>query len=290
MMRQNAAVVSSSDLPTSDISSTVLMHKEESVETPPVNEDVQTDLVEACSQRDLNAFKFILYREGGHPFLRPNTTECSPFHTAAMVGCTEILKYILENCSRDQHVDVNQREGDCNKTALHFAATNGYVETVLYLLNAGADPDPLSFDLWTPMHYAAENGHEDVIVALLNNGANPDIKNQTSQTPAHLAAVYDHPKCFQVIVEHYGFRALKRQRKTAGVIRSLIPGLIPDMCKEISAYAIAPSDLDILDDWDRSPVDWAIETRNSKAGEGWDPNISKILLVASEQEQDAWFF
>lgn len=271
-------------------SSSAKMRYEESLKTAFVNEGVQKDLVRAASLRDLNAFTFILHREGGNPFRRPNMTECSPFHTASMVGCTEIVNYILVNYggSGYQNMDVNQREGDCNKTALHFAATNGYVETVIFLLKEGADPDPLSFDLWTPMHYAAENGHADVIVALLNNGANPDIMNETSQTPAHLAAVYDHPICFQIIVEHYGFRALMTQRKAASLIRSLIPGLIPDMCKEISEYAIAPSNLDILDDWERSPVDWAIETRNSKAGEGWDSNLSEILLVASDQ--DAWVF
>lgn len=94
-----------------------------------------------------------------------------------MVGCTELVQYILENCCAKNEANINLKEEDCKKTALHFAATNGYVTTVKFLLDAGADPNPLSFDIWTPMHYAAENGHADVIVVLLNYGANPDIKN-----------------------------------------------------------------------------------------------------------------
>jgi len=253
-----------------------------------VNEDVQNDLVRSVCQKDLVAFKFILHREGGKPFLRPNTHECSPFHTAAMVGCTDIVKYILDTFSVNKNADVNKTEKDCNKTALHFAATSGYVETVLYLLIAGANPDALSFDLWTPMHYAAENGRADVVVTLLENGADPDIENETLQTPVHLSAVYDHPACFRVLVIVYGSKVLKRQHEVSMVVRASVPGLIPDMCKKISTYAVAPCNLDILDVWDRSPTDWAIETINCNGGEEWDTTIREILRAASEH--DGWFF
>jgi len=233
-------------------------------------ESVQNDLVEAASHSDIEAFKFIYLREGGDPFVRPKKGECSPFHTAAMVGCTEIVRYILENCSANKQLDINSREEDCNKTALHFAATNGYVETVTFLLSNGAEPHPLSFDTWTPMHYAAENGHADVIVVLLNYGAHSDIKNENSQTPAHLAAVYDHPQCFQIFVKHYGSRAKKIMGETAGIIRLSVPGLIPEMCMKIATFAVPPADLDIKDDWDRSPMDWAVETMYSGCGLGWE--------------------
>jgi len=251
-----------------------------------INWNVQNDLTIAASQRDTEAFKFILKREGGYPFMNSKNGEGSPFHIAAMVGCTTLVKYILENCSSNSKLDVNLREPSCNKTALHFSATNGYVETVEFLLSAGAESHPLSFDVWTPMHYAAENGHAEVIVVLLNYGANPDIKNETSQTPAHLAAVYDHPFCFQTLVEHYGNRASRVMRETARIVRSTVPGLIPDMCRKIAAYAVPPSDLDIRDDWNKSAVDWAIETMDSSLG--WDSKIAETLLIADEQ--DGWFF
>jgi len=230
----------------------------------------QNDLVIASFLRDLEAYKFIYLREGGDPFVRLEKGECSPFHTAAMVGCTDLVKYILENCSVNKQRDINLREEDCNMTALHFAATNGYVETVEFLLSSGAEPHPLSFDMWTPMHYAAENGHADVIVVLLNYGANPDIKNETSQTSAHLAAVHDHPHCFQIFVQHYGNRAKGIMGETARIIRLSVPDLIPEMCKKIAAFAVPPADLDIKDDWDRSPVDWAAETMYTGCGLGWE--------------------
>jgi len=249
-------------------------------------ESVLNDLVKAASHRDLEAFKFIFKREGGNPFARPKNRECSAFHIAAMVGCTELVRYILENCTGNKHKYVNLREDDCNKTALHFAATNGYVKTVEYLLGIGAEPDPLSFDFWTPMHYAAENGHAEVIVVLLNYGADPNTKNETSQTPAHLAAVYDHPQCFQVFVQHYGNRAIRIMGETARVVRLSVPGLIAELCRKIAAFAVPPADLDVRDDWEKSPTDWVFETTYCGSDLGWAAvNIDWDANIANN-----WFF
>jgi len=252
----------------------------------PISQSVQNDLVRAASHRDTEAFKFIYHREGGDPFVRPKKGECSPFHTAAMVGCTELVSYILDNCSTNKRVDINLREEDCNKTALHFAATNGYVETVTFLLENGAEPHPLSFDIWTPMHYAAENGHAEVIIVLLNHGADPDVRNETSQTSAHLAAVYDHPQCFHIFVQHYGKRAKRTMWNTARIICSSVPGLIPEMCKKIAAFAVPPADLSIKDDWDKSPMDWAAETIFSGCGRGWEG----VNINWDDSIPDTYFF
>jgi len=255
-----------------------------------INQLVQRDLVQAIKQKDLQAFKFIITREGGDPFLHPGKREnhiCSPFHTAAMIGCTDIVEYILES-SNDLKDVINLREENFGKTALHFAATNGNIETVRYLLMNGADPIPKAPDLWTPMHYAAENGHPDVIKLLLDYGANPDLQNETSQVPAHLAAIYVHPDSFQVLLEYYGTWALSRMRDTARAIRSSVPTLIPDTCKKISAFAVTPSNPDIEDDWNKTPLDWAVETISFEVGEaGGDITsyVNEYLGVA-----DDWFF
>jgi len=226
-----------------------------------INILVQRDLIQAIKEKDLEAFKFIITREGGDPFLHPGKREnhrCSAFHTAAMIGCTEIVKYILE-CSSDPQAVINLREENFGKTALHFAATNGNVQTVRFLLQKGADPIPRAPDLWTPMHYAAENGHPDVIKLLLDYGASPDLLNETSQVPAHLAAMYDHPESLKILLEYYGTWALSRMRDVALAIRSAIPTLIPDTCQNIAAFAVTPSNPDIDDDWKKTPLDWAVE-------------------------------
>jgi len=249
-----------------------------------VNKVVQKDLIEAVKQKDLEAFKFILHREGGDPFHHPGKEanyRCSPFHTAAMIGCTKIVRYILERCD-DYSAVIDLREEDFSKTALHFAATNGYVETVEFLLKNGAHPSPKAPDLWTPMHYAAENGHPEVIRVLLDYGADPDLRNKTSQTPAHLAVIYVHPTCFQVLVEYYGTYALRRMQETARAIRSSVPAFIPDNCRNIAAFAVTPSDLNIEDDWNKTPLDWAVENmlfENGDAGGSITTYVTEYLGV-----------
>jgi len=251
-----------------------------------INELVQRDLIQAIKQKDLEAFKFIITREGGDPFLHPGKREshrCSPFHTAAMIGCTGIVKYILES-SDDPKAMINLREENFGKTALHFAATNGNLETVRFLLLNGANPMPKAPDLWTPMHYAAENGHPDVIKTLLDYGANPDLQNETSQVPAHLAAIFLHPDSLQVLLEYYGTWALSKMRDTARAIRSSVPTLIPDTCKNIAAFAVAPSNPDIDDDWNKTPLDWAAENISFDGG-NITSYVNGYLGVV-----DDWFF
>jgi len=253
-------------------------------------EIVQRDLTEAVKQKDLVAFKFITNREGGDPLLHPGIGEnyrCSPFHTAAMIGCTVIVEYILQTCDDPLSV-IDLREEDFGKTALHFAATNGYVETVRFLLQCGANPIPRALDLWTPMHYAAENGHPEVIKVLLDYGANPDLRNETSQIPAHLAAIYVHPISFQVLLEYYGTEALARMRETARAIRSSVPTLIPDTCRNIAAFAVTPSDLDIEDDWNKTPLDWAVENMSFEDGEAGGDLTTYVIEFLGYA--DDWFF
>jgi len=86
---------------------------------------VQTELIRAVNQRNLRAYQSILVRESGNPFLpfvHPAKGECSSWHTAAMIGSTDILEFILRTCSNDTGAVVDIREEGWNKTALHYAA------------------------------------------------------------------------------------------------------------------------------------------------------------------------
>ena len=66
-------------------------------------------------------------------------------------------------------------------TPLHEAASKGHTETVLALLEAGADPNAPGFTLGlgllgasrTPLDAAADGGHTKTVSALLKAGANP---------------------------------------------------------------------------------------------------------------------
>jgi glutamate synthase domain-containing protein 3 len=69
-------------------------------------------------------------------------------------------------------VDLNESFDDGEGyTAVHFAAWDGKDEILAYLLEAGADADPVGEDGYTPVFLAAAGGHLDCVEILVENGA-----------------------------------------------------------------------------------------------------------------------
>ena len=73
-------------------------------------------------------------------------------------------------------------------TALLHAAREGHVETVMTLLDAGADINqPSGGDHTGPMLIATINGHFDLALLLLERGADPNLANDAGTTPLYAA-------------------------------------------------------------------------------------------------------
>ncbi len=71
-------------------------------------------------------------------------------------------------------------------TALLHAAREGHVETVMTLLDAGADINLVSGgDRTGPMLIAMINGHFDLALMLLERGADPNLSNDAGTTPLY---------------------------------------------------------------------------------------------------------
>jgi len=62
-------------------------------------------------------------------------------------------------------------------TPLHYAAWNGHLSVVEYLVNQKADINAKNKNNWTPLHYAAQNGHLSVVEYLVNQKADINAKN-----------------------------------------------------------------------------------------------------------------
>jgi ankyrin repeat protein len=90
-------------------------------------------------------------------------------------------------------------------TALHLAARQGHIETVLALLEAGADVNAASAgDQTSPLLIATINGHFDLGKTLLDLGADPNLVSEAGATPLYAAvnvtwapkALYPQPRAY----------------------------------------------------------------------------------------------
>ncbi|KAJ4458073.1 putative Nucleoside phosphorylase [Paratrimastix pyriformis] len=72
-------------------------------------------------------------------------------------------------------------------TLLHFAAQEGLVNGVRFMIENGFLLDDANRSFRTALHLAAMKGHKDVAAILLAGGANPDVQDQCGFTPLHLA-------------------------------------------------------------------------------------------------------
>jgi ankyrin repeat protein len=85
-----------------------------------------------------------------------------------------------------QDVDLNWADA-LGRTALHYAAANGYLEVVEVLLDAGAQVNPSDNDGFTPLHRAVQGAHRDVVRRLMENGADLTARTGAGDLPIDLA-------------------------------------------------------------------------------------------------------
>jgi len=62
-------------------------------------------------------------------------------------------------------------------TLLHYAAYNGHLSVVEYLVDQKADINSIDNDNCTPLHRAAINGHLSVVEYLVNHKADINAKD-----------------------------------------------------------------------------------------------------------------
>ena len=55
-------------------------------------------------------------------------------------------------------------------TALHMAATHGYVEIFKLLVEKGADLHACDNDMMTPLHFACAEGNTEIVQMILEKG------------------------------------------------------------------------------------------------------------------------
>ncbi|KAJ2736937.1 phosphate system positive regulatory protein pho81 [Coemansia sp. BCRC 34962] len=91
-----------------------------------------------------------------------NSQGVHPAHLAARAGYADILRLLLE---RSQSVDIADK--DLGWTPVFYAASEGDLECIRILLDAGCDLDVVDENGHTPAYFAANEGHLDCVDMLL---------------------------------------------------------------------------------------------------------------------------
>jgi FOG: Ankyrin repeat len=88
---------------------------------------------------------------------------------------------------------------------LFEAAENGYLNEVKRLvIDWGVDPNVRERHGVTPLHYAARNGHLDVVEFLLEHGADPNVQDNDGKTPLHYATTHCNFAEASVLLDYGG--------------------------------------------------------------------------------------
>lgn len=109
----------------------------------------------------------------------------SVLHVASKYGLRNTISKLSVQTSCI--IDWSQVD-DAGSTALHYASESGHLNTVLSLLEFGADLNAVDYEKRTPLHSAAKQGHVAVVRILLDRGADLRSSDLRRGTALHYAA------------------------------------------------------------------------------------------------------
>jgi ankyrin repeat protein len=133
-------------------------------------------------------------------------------HYAAREGNEKVLEQLVKN--QPKHVQIIEFTTKDGNTLLHYAALNGHLEAVNFLISKmhpGLIKVP-NKNGYTALHYAAQIGHTEVVGALLESMDGKNISAATYKshyTPLMLAINKNHEEVAKMLVSKMSVKDLK---------------------------------------------------------------------------------
>jgi len=126
-----------------------------------------------------------------------NGNGVTALHQAASHGFLEVVRYLAEE--KRVALDPRTRAG-C--TPFYQAVRCGQISCAHVLLHAGADLEARTHTGATPMYIAADRGNELLVELLLAERCDAGVKTEMQMTPALIAAFNGHNRVLSVLASH----------------------------------------------------------------------------------------
>ncbi|KAF3314537.1 hypothetical protein TWF173_004620 [Orbilia oligospora] len=127
---------------------------------------------------------------------RQSIDRVTGLHVAAHCGLTLVAKVMLAGDGVDLELADN-----IGRTALLFAAKEGYEDIVRVLIDSGANPEAKNSSGEAAISLAVGNGHESIVQMLIGIGVNLEVKDHRGQTPLFIAARNGSDSIFRRLME-----------------------------------------------------------------------------------------
>jgi ankyrin repeat protein len=88
------------------------------------------------------------------------------------------------------------------KTHLHYAAEDGHVAAMQFLIDDGADMNAGGRGIGTPLQYAAMRDHVAAMQLLIDSGADMNLGNMYRETPLHHTAQRGHVEAMKLLIDN----------------------------------------------------------------------------------------
>lgn len=138
------------------------------------------------------------------PLLQADPVSEDQLRQAAYEGVQSMVRELL-----GQGVNVNAVDAE-GRTALDFAAFNGHLEILKDLLKAGAVVDVRDSMGRTPLMYASTGPFPESVLLLLENGADPNAVDSDEHFSAVMhAAAEGHLEVVRILIDHGADHTLK---------------------------------------------------------------------------------
>ncbi len=183
------------------------MVDDETKRTPQTNTDILKAIVETGTTRDVNDFlegllESVLNEAASVPKVQPTVDEL--LYLAAQVGKQEMVKFMIETKGADVNCKVILAENVKSRHGcfpIESAAAKGHIECLKYLMEKGADVNPVGGEGPAPLVFAASSGSMECVNQLLEAGVDVNQANEW-WTPLIAAASCGNVDCVRVLLEH----------------------------------------------------------------------------------------